>query len=120
MAAGVTLLLALVGFAFAWRHRQPKTRPPVIEVLQKAPPPKEAALTLPVDSPPPSKPAQKRPSPSPKFAGNPNIEVWVNLKTRIYHCPGTRWYKKTADGTLLKQRQAQLKGYQPASHEVCE
>jgi len=119
MAAGLALLLAASGIAIAWRHRQSKARPPVIEVLQKVPP-KEPVLGPLVNSAPTAKPVQKRPAPSPRFAGNPNVEVWVNLKTRIYHCPGTRWYQKTADGTLLKQRQAQLKGYQPASHEVCE
>lgn len=55
-----------------------------------------------------------------RSAGNPNTEVWVNLKTKVYHCPGTRWYRKTANGRLMKQRQAELAGYHAASNRACE
>jgi hypothetical protein len=23
--------------------------------------------------------------------GNPNVRVWVNTNSGVYHCPGTRW-----------------------------
>lgn len=121
VATTLTLFAAVAGTGFIWRHRQ-KPEPPKVEVVKAAP------ATLPAISNVPAKqksssPTQKRlpdPVQAHRFAGNPNVDVWVNLKTQIYHCPGTRWYKKTANGTLLKQRQAQVKGYQPASHEVCE
>jgi len=28
-------------------------------------------------------------------AGNPNVTVWVNTNSGVYHCPGTRWYGST-------------------------
>lgn len=122
LVIAVASLMAILGVASVWRHREPKPAPPKIEVLQKAPLLTATAPSL-STQPPPSNPVKKSPSappPSRQFPGNPTVDVWVNLKTLIYHCPDTRWYKKTADGTLLKQRQAQLKGYHPASNQACE
>ena len=51
--------------------------------------------------------------------GNPDIEVWANSKSKVYHCPGSRWYRHTANGELIKQRQAQANGYHPAGGLAC-
>jgi eukaryotic-like serine/threonine-protein kinase len=117
-------LVAIFAMGLVWRSRQTRSHAPQVAVIQKESPKDQQANPAP-SAPAPATPSEvpKRSStssPSRQFPGNPNVEVWVNLKTRIYHCPGTRWYKKTADGTLLKQRQAQLQGYKPASHDVCE
>lgn len=53
-------------------------------------------------------------------AGNPNAKVWVNVKSGVYHCPGTRWYGNTKQGEYLSQKQAQEKGYRPAYGTACE
>jgi hypothetical protein len=53
-------------------------------------------------------------------AGNPEIKVWVNTHSGVYHCPGTRWYGKTKQGEYMKQKEAQQKGYRPAYGKVCE
>lgn len=29
-----------------------------------------------------------------KRAGSPDVKVWVNRRSGIYHGPGTRWYGK--------------------------
>jgi hypothetical protein len=34
-------------------------------------------------------------------------KVWVNTKSGVYPCPGTRWYGKTKAGTFIEQREAQ-------------
>jgi hypothetical protein len=52
--------------------------------------------------------------------GNPNVKVWVNTKTRVYHCPATRWYGNTREGEFMTQKQAQEKGYRPAYGKACE
>jgi serine/threonine protein kinase len=122
-AVAVISLIAIIGTAFIWRSHEAKPVPPKIEVLQKAPPPAETAPDISLKPVPPP-PNQKHPPASAqahKTSGNPKVEVWVNLKTSKYHCPGSYWYKKkTANGALMTQGQAQLKGYHPASNEVCE
>jgi len=53
-------------------------------------------------------------------AGNPNVKVWVNTDTGVYHCPGSYWYdKKTKKGQYMAQKEAQDKHYRPASDKVC-
>lgn len=51
--------------------------------------------------------------------GNPNIKVWVNTASGVYHCPGTRWYGNTKQGVYMTQVEAQKKGYRPAYGKVC-
>lgn len=51
--------------------------------------------------------------------GNPDIKVWVNTASGVYHCPGTRWYGATKQGTYMRQAEAQKKGYRPAYGRVC-
>ncbi len=53
-------------------------------------------------------------------AGNPSVKVWVNTKSGVYHCPGTRWYGNTQQGEYMTQKQAQEKGYRPAYGRACE
>jgi len=51
--------------------------------------------------------------------GNPDVQVWVNTNSGVYHCPGTHWYGATKSGVYMKQAEAQQKGYRPAYHRVC-
>jgi hypothetical protein len=51
--------------------------------------------------------------------GDPNVTVWVNTDSGVYHCPGTRWYGKTKEGGYMSQKQAQANGYRPAYGSVC-
>lgn len=51
--------------------------------------------------------------------GNPEVRVWVNTVTGVYHCPGSRWYGKTKRGEYMSQAEAQKKGYRPAYGKVC-
>lgn len=51
--------------------------------------------------------------------GNPNVTVWVNTNSGVYHCPGSRWYGKTKEGTYMKQKAAQAAGHRPAYGSVC-
>jgi hypothetical protein len=54
-----------------------------------------------------------------KQAGNPNVKVWVNTNSGVYHCPGTRWYGNTKQGEFVTQKNAQDSGYRPAYGKVC-
>lgn len=60
------------------------------------------------------------PSASAQTAGNPNVKVWVNTGSGVYHCPGTRWYGTTKQGVYMTQKQAQEKGYRAAYGKVCK
>ncbi len=55
-----------------------------------------------------------------KYQGNPNIQVWVDLNTAQYYCPGSDLYQKTANGKLTSQRQAQLDQFEPAYRRACD
>jgi hypothetical protein len=52
--------------------------------------------------------------------GNPDVKVWVNTASGVYHCPGTRWYGKTKHGEYMTQAEAQKKGFRPAYGKVCQ
>jgi hypothetical protein len=52
-------------------------------------------------------------------SGNPNVTVWVNTSSRVYHCPNTRWYGNTNNGKYMTQQEAQSKGYRPAHGNMC-
>jgi hypothetical protein len=53
-------------------------------------------------------------------AGNPDVKVWVNTNSGVYHCPGTRWYGNTKQGEFISQKKAQDAGNRPAYGKVCQ
>jgi hypothetical protein len=55
----------------------------------------------------------------PPDRGNPAAQVWVDLKTALYYCPGTDQYGKTAKGKFTTQREAQLDQFEPAFRKAC-
>ena len=71
-------------------------------------------------SPPSASKSSATPAPSDEPQGNPDIRVWVNTKSSVYHCPGTHWYGATKSGEYMKQSEAQQKGFRPAYHRACK
>jgi putative methionine-R-sulfoxide reductase with GAF domain len=59
------------------------------------------------------------PPPQPNL-GNPNIQVWIDLHTALYYCPGSPMYGKTAGGKFSLQRDAQLDQFEPANRQPCQ
>jgi len=128
-AASLIAVLVLGGVSLAWWHKRVNQHPAAsVVVVKTAPPPVSQSPPLNAGSsqpagaandPVPKPPAKSNSGSHARTTGNPNADVWVNLKTKVYHCPGTRWYKKTASGQLLKQRQAELAGYHAASNRPC-
>jgi hypothetical protein len=55
-----------------------------------------------------------------KYKGNPDVQVWVDLNTAQYYCPGSELYQKTPKGKLSTQREAQLDQFEPASRKACD
>jgi len=56
---------------------------------------------------------------TPEYKGNPDTQVWVDLNTALYYCPGSDLYGKTAKGKLSSQREAQLDQFEPANRKAC-
>ena len=56
----------------------------------------------------------------PEYKGNPDTQVWVDLRTALYYCPGADLYGKTPKGKLTSQRDAQLDQFQPAYRKACD
>jgi putative methionine-R-sulfoxide reductase with GAF domain len=57
---------------------------------------------------------------APQYKGNPYIQVWVDLQTALYYCPGSDLYEKTPKGKLTTQRDAQQDQFEPANRTACE
>ena len=60
------------------------------------------------------------PPETPEDKGNPDTQVWVDLHTALYYCPGTDLYGKTPKGKYTSQRDAQLDQFEPAYRKACE
>jgi GAF domain-containing protein len=58
--------------------------------------------------------------PVPEYKGNPDTQVWVDLHTALYYCPGADLYGKTPKGKFTSQRDAQLDQFEPAYRKTCE
>lgn len=52
--------------------------------------------------------------------GNPAVQVWVDLHTALYYCPGADLYGKTAKGKFTSQHEAQLDQFEPAYRKPCK
>jgi GAF domain-containing protein len=56
---------------------------------------------------------------APLDKGNPDVQVWIDLHTALYYCPGSDLYGKTPTGKFATQRAAQLDQFEPANRKVC-
>jgi hypothetical protein len=54
------------------------------------------------------------------YKGNPETQVWVDLQTALYYCPGADLYGKTPKGKFASQRDAQLDQFEPAYRKACD
>ena len=58
-------------------------------------------------------------APSDSEGNSTDIRVWVNTSSRIYHCPGSTYYGRTARGQYMPESAAERAGARPAGGKSC-
>lgn len=90
-------------------------------ITPAAPPPVRSAATTPAAPPPsiPSRTANNATGNAPVARTGGPGQVWVNTVSKVYHCPGDRYYGKTKSGAFMSQSAAQAAGDRPSEGKGC-
>ena len=64
-------------------------------------------------------PTDKAAAPTAAAAGGGYGKVWVNTKSKTYHCEGTKFYGKTKAGEYLTEADAKAKGNHADHGKAC-
>ena len=69
----------------------------------------------------PAAPAKKGAYKVPETAapGGGDGKVWVNAASKVYHCPGTKYYGKTKAGEYMTEAEAKAAGNHPVNKKAC-
>ena len=110
LAIALGMCFAGVGFAATAVPAAPASAPAAMASAPAAAKPAAAA------------PAAKKAAsamPTMAAAGGGDGKVWVNEKSKTYHCEGTKFYGKTKTGEYMAEADAKAKGNHPAGGKAC-
>jgi len=70
---------------------------------------------------PAAAPAKKKAFQTPETAapGGGDGKVWVNSASKVYHCPGSKYYGKTKAGSYMSEADAKAGGNHGVSKKGC-